>query len=398
MKTVHQQGLLEVCNMKWIIKVGLPILVVGLGFGAMKGVTALGNEESESEAVDTRPTVKVTQLSPVAYPVEIEAFGELSPLESTNLSAQVSGEITSLNPQFLSGGIVKRGEVLFTIEKDAYEAALLQAQANLASAESALIQEKALARVAEREAASLPDAQVTDLYLRKPQILSAEAALKAAQAQLKIAKRDLDNCEVSAPYDALIVSRSVGSGDFVTAGSSAALLYNIEVGEVVFPLARFDQAFLPGQLGDIEATITLMNRQDDIIQRVGAIHRDTGIVDASTRMTHLVARIEDPYGIKTGMPALKFGSYTQVQFPGKTLENIYKIPQELINKRQIWILDDEDKMVPKTANVVREVGSDFLIRADIDSNDRIVMTLPEYPQNGMAVKVIANEKLIAKQP
>ena len=384
--------------MKWIIKVGLPILVVGLGFGAMKGVTALGNEESESEAVDTRPTVKVTQLSPVAYPVEIEAFGELSPLESTNLSAQVSGEITSLNPQFLSGGIVKRGEVLFTIEKDAYEAALLQAQANLASAESALIQEKALARVAEREAASLPDAQVTDLYLRKPQILSAEAALKAAQAQLKIAKRDLDNCEVSAPYDALIVSRSVGSGDFVTAGSSAALLYNIEVGEVVFPLARFDQAFLPGQLGDIEATITLMNRQDDIIQRVGAIHRDTGIVDASTRMTHLVARIEDPYGIKTGMPALKFGSYTQVQFPGKTLENIYKIPQELINKRQIWILDDEDKMVPKTANVVREVGSDFLIRADIDSNDRIVMTLPEYPQNGMAVKVIANEKLIAKQP
>ena len=384
--------------MKWIIKVGLPILVVGLGFGAMKGVTALGNEESESEAVDTRPTVKVTQLSPVAYPVEIEAFGELSPLESTNLSAQVSGEITSLNPQFLSGGIVKRGEVLFTIEKDAYEAALLQAQANLASAESALIQEKALARVAEREAASLPDAQVTDLYLRKPQILSAEAALKAAQAQLKIAKRDLDNCEVSAPYDALIVSRNVGSGDFVTAGSSAALLYNIEVGEVVFPLARFDQAFLPGQLGDIEATITLMNRQDDVIQRVGAIHRDTGIVDASTRMTHLVARIEDPYGIKTGMPALKFGSYTQVQFPGKTLENIYKIPQELINKRQIWILDDEDKMVPKTANVVREVGSDFLIRADIDSNDRIVMTLPEYPQNGMAVKVIANEKLIAKQP
>ena len=194
------------------------------------------------------------------------------------------------------------------------------------------------------------------------------------------------------------MSRNVGSGDFVTAGSSAALLYNIEVGEVVFPLARFDQAFLPGQLGDIEATITLMNRQDDIIQRVGAIHRDTGIVDASTRMTHLVARIEDPYGIKTGMPALKFGSYTQVQFPGKTLENIYKIPQELINKRQIWILDDEDKMVPKTANVVREVGSDFLIRADIDSNDRIVMTLPEYPQNGMAVKVIANEKLIAKQP
>lgn len=398
MITVHQQGLLEVFNMKWIIKIGLPILVLILGFGAMKGVTALGNEESENEALDTRPSVKVTQLSPEAYPVEIEAFGELSPLESTNLSAQVSGEITGWNPQFVAGGIVKRGDVLFSIEKDAYEAALLQAEASLASAEATLIQEKAQARVAEREAATLPDAQVTDLYLRKPQILSAEAALKAAKAQLKIAKRDLDNCDVTAPYDALIVSRNIGSGDFVAAGSSAALLYNIEVAEVVFPLARFDQAFLPGQLGNVEATVTLMNRQDDILERVGTIHRDTGIVDASTRMTHLVARIDDPYGIKTGLPAIKFGSYTQVRFTGKTLENIYKIPQELINKRQIWILDDEDKLVPKTANVIREVGSDFLIRADIDSRDRIVMTLPEYPQSGMAVKVIANEKLVAKQP
>lgn len=384
--------------MKWIIKIGLPVLVLLVGFGAMKGVTALGEEEGENKPLDTRPTVKITQLTPVAYPVEIEAFGELSPLESTNLSAQVSGEITSWNPQFLAGGIVKRGEILFSIEKDTYEAALLQAEANLASAESALIQEKAQARVAEREAATLPDAQVTDLYLRKPQILSAQAALKAAQAQLKIAKRDLANCDVKAPYDALIVSRNIGSGDFVAAGSTAALLYNIEMGEVVFPLARFDQAFLPGQFGDVEATITLMNRQDDIISRVGTIHRDTGIVDTSTRMTHLVARVDDPYGIKSGLPALKFGAYTQVQFVGKTLENIYKIPQELINKRQIWVLDSEDKLIPKAVTVVREVGSDFLIRADINSQDRIVMTLPEYPQSGMAVKVIANEKLVAKQP
>lgn len=45
--------------MKWIIKVGLFILVVGLGFGVMKGVMVFGNEESESEVVDICFIVKV---------------------------------------------------------------------------------------------------------------------------------------------------------------------------------------------------------------------------------------------------------------------------------------------------------------------------------------------------
>ena len=116
-------------------------------------------------------------------------------------------------------------------------------------------------------------------------------------------------------------------------------------------------------------------------------------------MTHLVARINDPYGLTTQQPVLRFGAYTKVSFTGKTIDNVYRIPQELITRRQLWILDDADKLVAKPVEVVREVGSEFLIRVDIAADDRIVMTLPEYPQNGMAVKVIEGaEKLVAKQP
>lgn len=121
-----------------------------------------------------------------------------------------------------------------------------------------------------------------------------------------------------------------------------------------------------------------MNCQDDIIQCVGVIYCDMGIVDVSICMIYLVVCIEDFYGIKMGMFVFKFGFYMQVQFIGKILENIYKIFQELINKCQIWIFDDEDKMVLKIVNVVCEVGSDFLICVDIDSNDWIVMILLEY--------------------
>ncbi|NVK57987.1 MAG: efflux RND transporter periplasmic adaptor subunit [Alteromonadaceae bacterium] len=384
--------------MKWM-KFLLPLVILIVGFTAMKSVTALGEGEAEPEELDTRPSVKVAQIKPESYAIQIEGFGELAPLESTRLAAQVSGEVVEWNPALVAGGIIKRGELLFSIEPDAYEAALLQAESSLASAQAALIEEKALAEVAKREADTLARANVTDLYLRKPQILSAQAALKAAQAQLKIAQRDLANCQVVAPYDALIVTRNIGKGDYLSAGTVAATLYNIEVGEVVFPLARFDQAFLPETLAGTNAEISLLNRDNDNTVRHATIIRDTGIYDNATRMTHLVARITDPYGLTTGKIAIKYGAYTKVTFTGRTISDVYRIPQELITKRQLWILDKEDKLIAKNVEVVREVGSEFLVRVDIDNDDRVVMTLPEYPQNGMAVKVISqSDELVAKQP
>ena len=377
--------------MKWI-KIVSPIVILVVGIVVMKTVAALGDSEAQTDSIDTRPTVQVTTLAPISYSVSIEGFGELAPLESTNLAAQVSGEVVTWHPHFNAGGLVKSGDVLFSIEKDAYEAALLQAEANLAAAEAALIQEQALAAVAKREAATLPESRVTDLYLRKPQILSAQAALKAAQAQLKIAKRDLANCEVTAPYDALVVSRNIGKGDFVSAGTMAARLFNIETAEVVFPVARFDQIFLPADLTAISATVSMVNRSDDAISRDGELNRETGLVDAATRMTHLVARIDDPYGLNSSKPVMRFGSYVKVNFTGKTLENVYKLPQELITRRQLWILDKDDRLKALPVEVLREEGSYFYFRADINASDRIVMTLPEYPQKGMAVKVVDTKK------
>ncbi|MDC8831787.1 efflux RND transporter periplasmic adaptor subunit [Alteromonas gilva] len=383
--------------MKWM-KFILPLAILIIGFAAMKSVIALDKGESEPDEIDTRPSVKVTSMTPESYAIQIEGFGELTPLETTNLAAQISGEVVEWNPKLVAGGIIKRGELLFSIESDTYEAALLQAESSLAAAEATLIEEKALAEVAKREAATLPEARVTDLYLRKPQILSAQAALKAAQAQIKIAQRDLANCQVVAPYDALIVDRNIGKGDFLSAGTVAATLYNIEVGEVVFPLARFDQAFLPDTVAGTVAEVSLLNRSNDNLVRAATIVRDTGIYDNATRMTHLVAQIVDPYGLSSGETAIKYGAYTKVTFTGKTIDNIYRIPQELINKRQLWLLDDEDRLVAKNVEVIREVGSEFLIRADIDNDDRVVMTLPEYPQNGMAVKVIEQSgDLVARQ-
>ncbi|MCW8107859.1 efflux RND transporter periplasmic adaptor subunit [Alteromonas ponticola] len=377
--------------MKWM-KIVLPVAILAVGFGGMQAIKATASDDEIKEKVDTRPSVTLDKLSTDSYTVAITAYGEVAPLERTHLAAQVSGEVVSWNKHFVNGGLVKRGETLFTIEKDAYEAALLMAEANVTSAQAQLIQEEAQAQVAKEEAAKLASGKVSDLYLRKPQLLSAQAAVKSAQAQLKIAQRDLANCEVKAPYDALVVSRDIGVGDFVSTGTIAATLYSVETAEVTFPVAGFDQAFLPEQITDRKATINSGDGKQTV--REAWLHRDTGVVDKATRMAHLVARIDDPYGIRSQQRPIKFGSYVQVNFSGKTVDDVYRIPQELVTNKKLWTLDNKDKLIANQVDVIREDGGYFLVRGDFDQ-DRVVKTLPEYPQEGMEVKVISSNGDIA---
>jgi RND family efflux transporter MFP subunit len=366
---------------KWFKGI-FPVVILAIGFGGMTAIKASGEEDEEKKPVDTRPTVKIETAIAEDYQVRITSYGEVKPLESTMVSAQISGEVLSWHPNFVPGGLVLRGDTLFTIELVTYEAAFLQAEADLSLAKANLIEEQARAEVAEREAKG---SKVSDLYLRKPQMLSAQASVKSAQARLKIAQRDLDNGVIKAPYDALVVSRDLGVGQYVNKGAQVGELYNIESAEVSFPIAGFDREFLPSDITQQVATISTKGYNP--INREGKVVRDLGIIDQSTRMSQLIVRIEDPYSLKSSLPPLKFGHYVEVGFAGKTLNNVYRLPQELVNNRIIWLLDDEQQMQPQRVEILREEGAYFLISEGLQNQDTLVTTLPEYPQKGMKVKV-----------
>ena len=368
-------------SLRWVF----PFVALIVGVVGFMGINAIAKDPEKKEVIDTRPTVQVEPVAANDHQVIINSYGEVKPLENTLLSAQVSGEVLSWHPNFVAGGIVARGETLFTIEKDNYEAAVLVAEAELARAQAGLIEEQAQAQVAEDEAKRFPSKARTDLFLRKPQVLSAQASVKSAQAALKRAQRDLDNCDVTAPYDALVISRNIGVGQFVTMGSQVAELNNIETAEVIIPIAGFDSVFLPERIKGITATI--IQKGLNSFTREGVIDRDLGIVDNATRMSSLVVRIEDPYGLKNIQPAIKFGSYVQVNFAGAMLNNIYRLPQELVNNKTVWIVNEEQQLEPRKVTVIREEGEYFYISDGLQTDDKLVITLPEYPQKGMAVKI-----------
>jgi len=381
-------------NKKWI-KIAAPIALLVAGVVGKNVIGASGPETEKKEAVDTRPTVQIEEISSANHQVIITGHGEVKPLESTDLSAQVSGEVVKWHPNFVAGGLVKRGELLFEVEKDAYEAAVLQAEAQLSQAKANLIEEQGRADVAKREAQSMPDAKVTDLYLRKPQLMTAQAQVKSAKAALKLAKRDLNNTSVVAPFDALVVSRSVGVGQFVSMGAKIAKLHNIEVAEVVFPVAGFDSAFLPEQLLGLEANVATEGRYS--LSRPATIVRDLGLIDTDTRMSNIVVRIEDPYSMKSNLPKLMFGHYVNVTFKGQVLNSVFRLSQDLVNNNSVWVVGEENKLDRKAVEVLREEGQYFLLGNGLSESDKIVLTLPEYPQKGMEVKIAGEADVVESE-
>ncbi|NRB69076.1 MAG: efflux RND transporter periplasmic adaptor subunit [Vibrio sp.] len=367
--------------LRWL----LPFVILGSAYAGYAAIASSAPEDADQKPDKKPPTVTVSTVHSSDHKVLITSHGELIPVEVTQLSAQVSGEVIDWHPNFVAGGVVKRGETLFTIESDNYQAAVLQAEADLASARAALIEEKAKAEVAKRQAKNLPAKQVTDLYLRKPQVLSAMAQVKSAQAALKRANRDLENCKIVAPYDALVVARDIGVGQYISAGAHVATLNNIEAAEIHIPIAGFDSAFLPQQYAGLSANVIQRGIVD--IQREGVIKRDLGVVDSTTRMINMVVGIDDPYAIDTDASPLQFGSYVEVQFIGKELKHIYRLPQELVNNRQVWVVNENNELEPRTVNVLRAEKEFMLISEGLTDEDQIVLTVPEYPQKGMQVEV-----------
>ncbi|GHB69997.1 membrane protein [Psychrosphaera saromensis] len=380
-------------NKKWI-KIAAPILAFIFGIVGMNVIGASGPEEEEKKPVETRPTVKVEKVSSLTHQVVITGHGEVRPLESTILSAQVSGEVVSWNPNFVAGGLVKRGDVLFNVNPDNYQAAVLQAEAALTSAQSSLIQERGLADVAEREAKTLPNSRVTDLYLRKPQLLSAQAAVKSAQARLKLAQRDLSYCEVRAPYDALVIARDIGKGQNVNQGARVGEINNIETAEIIFPIAGFDSAFLPNQLLGLEADVSKDGRY--AFNRPGKIVRDLGVVDSDTRMTNIVVQVENPYSIDSSLPKMQFGNYVTVRFNGQSLNNVFKLSQDLVTNNSVWVATDENKLDIRRIEVIREEADYFIVGNGLKNGDNLILTLPEYPQKDMDVLIAGQKDIKAK--
>ena len=359
-----------------------PIIIIVV-LGGLAGTLMNNKQKPEEKEVDLAiPVVTVSNVTLDDVDLKVNSQGVVNARYETRLVAQVGGEIVELSEQFVRGGFVKKGQLLARIDPSDYEAALIEAQANLASARAALEIEQAAGHVAKEEWKNVSSADPSDLGLRRPQLKQEQARVKAASAAVKRAKRNLERTQVVAPYDALIDSRNIGLGSYVGTGQELGKVYDTALAEVRLPIPtnqlQYLENFGAGATVDLHGAFAGKN-----VVWQATIARSEGVVDEQSRMTYLVAEVNSPYSNPAYENALRFGTYVTAEVYGISLPNAAIVPQHLIRRGKVAVLDSDDKLRFKTVVVGREQNRDAVVIEGLVSGDRLVTSAMDYPVDGM---------------
>ncbi|MEW6984076.1 efflux RND transporter periplasmic adaptor subunit [Colwelliaceae bacterium 6471] len=363
----------------------IPIAILAAGIALFAAFSSMKKPPEEKAKVDNTPIVAVEPIIVAPMTLTVESYGVVTPKYETDLVAQVSGAIVELDDAFVRGGFVKEGQLLARIDPNDYEAALIDAQANMASARASLEQEQAQGKVAAREWKQITDTSPTELSLRKPQLAQELARVKAAQASVLRAKRNLERTEIRAPYDAMIDSRNVGLGSFVGTGSPIGKLLGTAIAEVRLPVADNHLQFLHAQ--GVDANVTLKGTfAGQTMQWQASIARSEGVIDDKSRMSYLVAQIRDPYVLSNDnaeRTPLRFGSYVNADILGIEIPSATSIPRHLVVNNKIALLDADSKLRYVDIEVVRQNGANVIVSSGLTSGDQMITSALDYPVDGM---------------
>lgn len=382
-----------------IFKVILPFLVVFAGIAIMTTLMSKRPAPERKEIKSPGALVNVITVKRRDYQVTVKGTGTVQPLRKITVIPQVSGEVRYISPALLAGGFVSKGELLFEIDDSDYRLALIQAESSMSKAELELVKMESNRRIARSEWERMHGSdgkEAGPLVLYEPQIKSAQAALNSSAAAVEQARLKLERTKVYAPFDSIINSEDLDVGQYLKAGSTAAVLSGTGAAEVIVPMPADKLRWLdiPRYGRDMtgsEATVEL--RVGGVLyQWHGRVVRTLGEVDTRSRMMRLVVRVEDPYGIlerQNGRPALLSGAFVNVRFKGRRLSGVYLVPRAAFREKStVWIVDSEDKLEIRGVTTVRKERDEIIVGEGLSEGERIILSTIAGAADGMKLRPV----------
>ena len=374
-----------------------PILVVLIGlFFAF--IISLSSPKPQKGIELPKPT-------PVFYEVvtkknitlKILTNGEVKPLNEINLISQVSGQIVEAADEFVDGGIIKADSPLVWIDDRDYKLAVISAESRVAQASKLLEREIAESELAKNDWEELGLGEASPLTLRIPQLKEAEAAEKAALADLEKAKLNLERTIVKLPFQGIIREKRTGVGQFVGAGSVLATAFSTEEVLIALPLTDTELSYLGLPLAYEEAkpfTGPKVNFLSSISNKTfeweGRIVRTAGSIDPPTRLVYVYAEVINPY---QQSPPLAIGMFVDAIIEGKTIEDGFLVPNSAINNNaNIYVIDKNDNLEIRDIEVLGTENDYVIIKGVIIEGERVVVSPLNNAKIGMGLKPILLNK------
>lgn len=313
------------------------------------------------------------------YPATVAAFNQ------TDLRAQVSGFVTGVF--FKDGDRVRKGQKLYSLDAQQFDANYQQAVANLQVQQTNLLK-------AQKDADRYHELDKQDA-IAKQQVDYADAALEAAKKQVAAAEANVTSVQTSvkyssiyAPFDGTIGISQVKVGSQVTPGvtvlntvsSDNPMAVDVAVDQKqIFHFTQLQQAGL--KPGDSTFTLAFGN---DVYAYPGKISMIDRAVDPQTGTIKL--RLEFP----NNQNQLKAGMSGSIRVKNNTADAViipYKAVTEQLGEFFVYVVNDSNKVSQRKVALGKQIKTNIIIKEGLKAGEKIAVQGVQNLREGAEIKI-----------
>jgi membrane fusion protein, multidrug efflux system len=335
------------------------------------------------------PLVEVAAVTQADVPIYHEWIGTLDGLVNATIRAQVAGYL--LTQDYREGDAVKRGDLLFQIDPRPFQAALDQANGQLAQAEARqgksdldvkrygpLVKDRAISQEEYDDAVQAS--------------LEAKAAVLSAKAQVEQAQLNLGFTRIVSPIDGIASIAKGQIGDLVGPGTgelaTVSTIDPIKAYYNVTEQAYLNFARLFSDEGKRQERLKQLGVE--LIMADGSVYPQSGVIFApdraigsTTGALRLEARFPNPEGV------LRPGEFVRVRVKFDVRHGALLVPQravsELQGSYQVDVVDAENKVHVQQVRVGDRAGSLWIIEEGLEAGQRVVVEGTQKIREGVVV-------------
>jgi RND family efflux transporter MFP subunit len=325
------------------------------------------------------PTIPVVLPKVQTVSDYLEFTGNAASASQVKLIARVVGFLEQIH--FADGALVRKGDLLFTVQQDQYKAQLQQAQAQLQLQQASLVfartEMNRFTALLKRDAATQLDVDHWNFQRQ-----SAEAEILSAQAQVALAQLNLSYTEIRAPFDGQMATHLVDPGNVVGGNGQSSVLAEISQLDPIYVVANMSlqQALqIRANLDQRRLTLDDLHKVPvdvALSDEVGYPHRGTveyvaPTIDQATGTLLVRGILRNPD--RTLLP----GMFVKIRLPmGKVVERALLVPDRAVQEDQggrYLLVVTADNVIQKRYVQLGALSGDLrVITTGIGPDDRVV--------------------------
>lgn len=360
------------------------------GFAMATGLTIAGalyvKPSSHAQAASTGtesapPAVPVTVTTVQPRPVHVwrEVSGRFEAVDRVEIRSRVAGAIQTVH--FREGKMVNKGDLLFSIDPEPYQAVVEQARGAVASAQARVV---LATSELERGNALLSRNTISqsEVAQRKSTKASTEAELQSAKAALKLAELDLAYTEIRAPIAGRIGTLNVTVGNLVAAGPSSPSLVTLVSLDPIYASFTIDEGHLRDVLSTLpgndagllldQIPVEVEAGTDTASKIPGHLQLINNEIDTSTGTIRLRAVFDNPGG------RLIPGQFARIRLGQAKADDRVTISERAVgtdqDKKFVFVVDADNTVSYRQVALGAAVDGQRIVETGLNAGERIVVS------------------------